>query len=87
MGFIVDKNLFKLGKLLNERKIDCMIPDQQQSKDSELICAKAIEMDRIFITSNLKLFNKKNVLKRCCVHYKDNPFRQLDALSGYFGFE
>ena len=26
-GFIVDKNLFKLGRLLQDKGIDCMIPD------------------------------------------------------------
>jgi len=27
-GFIVDKNLFKVGKMLQENKIDCKIPEK-----------------------------------------------------------
>lgn len=71
-GFIVDRNLSKLGKLLKESNIDCEITDMQ---DSENICNRALEKDRIFITSNLKLFNRKSVMNRCCVHYKDSPFK------------
>ena len=84
-GFIVDRNLSRLAKMLQEKGVDCMIPDQSYSQDSEQICSKALETDRIFITSNLKLFNKKSVravravrdaslflARCCCVHYKDN---------------
>jgi uncharacterized protein with PIN domain len=71
-GFIVDRNLKKLGYLLREIGVDCSIPDLN---DSEQICSKALEQDRIFVTSNLKLFNRKSVMNRCCVHYKDNPQR------------
>jgi uncharacterized protein with PIN domain len=83
-GFIVDKNLHKLAKILQEKGIDCIIPD---SNDSEVICSKALEKDRIFITSNLKLFNKKSVMSRCCVHYRDNPYKQYQALKSFFSFE
>jgi len=82
-GFIVDKNLNKLGKMLQEKGISCIIPDTQ---DSERICNKALEQDRIFITSNLNLFNKKNVMK-CCVHYRDNPYKQYLALKEFFSFD
>jgi uncharacterized protein with PIN domain len=68
-GFIVDKNLEKLGEFLKAKNIDCLITDL---KDSEQICSKALETNRVFITSNLKLFNKKSVMNRCCVHFKDN---------------
>lgn len=71
-GFIVDTKLSKLGRLLKENNVDCLIPD---TNDSEKICSMALEKDRIFITSNLKLFNKKNSMNRCCVHYKDNPHK------------
>lgn len=69
-GFIVDRNLQKLCKILQDNKIDCI---QIDSQDSEYICNKAMEKDRVFITSNLKLFNRKSVMNRCCVHYKDSP--------------
>jgi uncharacterized protein with PIN domain len=83
-GFIVDKSLTKLAFLLQEKGIDCLIPDSQ---DSEQICSKALEKDRIFITSNLKLFNRKSVMNRCCVHYKDDPRKQFAALKSFFSFE
>lgn len=71
-GFIVDKNLNKLARMLQEKNIDCVIPD---TTDSEKICSKALEQDRIFITSNLKLFTRKNAMNRCCVHFKDSPHK------------
>mmetsp|Transcript_22294 Transcript_22294/g.34495 ORF Transcript_22294/g.34495 Transcript_22294/m.34495 type:complete len:92 (+) Transcript_22294:2071-2346(+) len=86
-GFIMDKNLFKLGKLLKEKGLDVLIPDQNLSRDSELICARAIEQDLIFVTSNKKLFNQKSVMNRCCVHFKDSPFKQYDALKSFFNFD
>jgi len=86
-GFIVDRNLSRLAKMLQEKGVDCMIPDQSYSQDSEQICSKALETDRIFITSNLKLFNKKSVMHRCCVHYKDNAQRQFLALKSFFSFD
>lgn len=83
-GFLVDKNLTKLGRLLQEKGIDCIVTDLQ---DSEQICSKCLEMDRVLITSNLKLFNKKSVMNRCCVHFKDSPFKQFQALKSFFSFE
>ena len=83
-GFIVDKNLNKLARMLQEKNIDCVIPD---TTDSEKICARALEQDRIFITSNLKLFNRKNAMNRCCVHYKDSPQKQFMALKSFFSFD
>ena len=82
-GFIVDRNLNRLGMFLKEKGIDCIIPD---CNDSEQICSRALEKDRIFLTSNLKLFNRKSVLNRCCVHYKDNPAKQYLALKSFFSF-
>lgn len=84
-GFIVDKNLTKLARMLQEKGIDCEIP--ADTSDSEKICSRALEKDRIFITSNLKLFNRKSVMNRCCVHYKDNPFKQYMAMRSFFSFE
>ena len=39
-GFIVDRNLNKLAKMLQEKGIDCLIPDTQESSQ---ICSKALE--------------------------------------------
>jgi len=83
-GFIVDRNLSKLAHLLKEKGVDCLITNYN---DSEQICSKALEQDRIFITSNLKLFNRKSVMNRCCVHYKDNPAKQFAALKSFFSFD
>ena len=83
-GFIVDRNLDKLGRILQEKKIDCVIPDSHL--DSDQICSKAMELDRVFVTSNLKLFNRKNVMNRVCVHYKDSPYKQYQALQSFFSF-
>ena len=83
-GFIVDKSLYKLGRMLQEKNIDCVIPDTQ---DSEKICSRALEEDRIFITSNLKLFNRKAAMNRCCVHYKNPPHVQFMALKSFFSFD
>jgi hypothetical protein len=84
-GFMVDKNLSKLAKKLQEKGIDCVDPTDTQ--DSEKICGRAIAENRIFITSNLRLFNKKGAMPRCCVHYKDSPEWQYRALNDFFGFE
>lgn len=64
--------------------MDCLIPETQ---DSELICSKAMETDRVFVTSNLRLFNKKSVMNRCCVHFKDSPYKQYLALKSFFSFQ
>lgn len=83
-GFVVDKNLNKLARMLQEKSIDCVIPD---TTDSEKICSLALEKNRILITSNLKLFNRKNAMNRCCVHYKDSPQKQFMALKSFFSFD
>lgn len=70
--------------MMQAKNIDCIIHDSQ---DSEKICSFALEKDRIFVTSNLKLFNKKSVMNRCCVHYKDNPYKQYIALKSFFSFD
>jgi len=78
--------MHKLGRMLQEKGIDCLIHNVD---DSENICSKALETDRIFVTSNLKLFNRKSVLNRVCVHFKDNnkPYKQFMALKSFFSFE
>ena len=83
-GFICDTNVTKLGEVLKEKGINCITG---ASTDSEQICSIALENDYILITSNLKLFNRKSVLNRVCVHYKDNVQKQMMALKGFFSFE
>ncbi len=74
----MDKNLFKVAKMLQEKKVDCKIMDS--SFDSEAICAQAVKDNRILITSNLKLFNKKVALPRVCIAYKASPFSKIIIL-------
>jgi hypothetical protein len=69
-GFIVDKHLLKVGKMLQNRGINCVVLD---TPDSDKICEVAVRENRIFVTSNLKLFNKKTSMPRCCLHYKAPP--------------
>ncbi len=57
---------------MQEKQIDCKIMDADC--DSEIICAQAVKENRIFITTNLKLFNKKVQIPRCCIAYKASPF-------------
>jgi len=83
-GFVVDRNLHKLCRMLKDKGINCI---QLDLSDSEQICSKAMEMDRIFITSNQKLFNRKSVMNRVCVHFRDNPYKQFLALKSFFSFD
>lgn len=78
-GFMLDKNLNKLQKLMKEKGIDAKTIN---TKESDQICAAAIQENRIFITSNLKLFNKKLQMPRCCLFYKSSP--QSKPISPYF---
>ena len=70
-GFIVDKHLAKVGYMLRDNGCDVKI--MPKDTDSEIVCAEAVKDNRIFVTSNLKLFNKKLSMLRCCLHYKANP--------------
>ena len=67
----MDKNLVKVGRMMQSKGIDCKIYD---GMDSDQICEKAIKENRVFVTSNLKLFNKKVSMPRCCIHFKASPF-------------
>lgn len=46
----------KLGKLLQDKGIDCKIVE---TTDLEAVCAQAIEESRVYLTSNMKMFKKK----------------------------
>ncbi len=78
LGFMVDKNLFRIGKMLQDRKIYCHIPDQ--GLDSETICKNAMNDNRVFITTNLKLFNKKLTVPMCCVAFKASPASKTQSI-------
>jgi uncharacterized protein with PIN domain len=74
-GFIVDKNLSKVGRMISDRGYDCKVVD---NADLEKVCEMAIREDRVFLTSNLKIFNKKVQMPRGCLHYKANPFSKYN---------
>jgi uncharacterized protein with PIN domain len=67
---MMDKNLNKVTKLLQEKGVDCKTV---YAAESEQICAAAIQENRIFVTSNMKLFNKKIAMPRVCLFYKSSP--------------
>jgi uncharacterized protein with PIN domain len=70
-GFCVDKYLGKLARLLDSRGVDCKVIQQA---DADLACATAVKENRVFLTSNLKVFNSKQGVPRGCLHYQDTPF-------------
>jgi hypothetical protein len=63
---------------LNSKGIDCKIIEDE--KDSNKIMDIAIKENRIFVTSNMKVFNIKVPMYKCCVHYRAHP------KSNYFSF-
>ncbi len=69
-GFIVDRYLSKVGNKLKQKGVDCKIVD---TDDGNVVCNQAVRENRVFLTSNLKQFNKKISLPRGCLHYKANP--------------
>jgi uncharacterized protein with PIN domain len=71
---VVDKSLAKVGKMLRENGITCVIVD---SDDKYAACAQAIKENKIFLTNNLKAFNKKLSVPAGCLHYKASPFRKF----------
>lgn len=73
-GFLVDKHLFKVGRLMQEKGIDVNV---SEDLESEQLCALAIKENRIFVTSNLKMFNKKISIPRCCLNFKASPHCKL----------
>ena len=73
-GFCVDKHLAKLAKMLNQRDVDCKVIE---IADSDLACATAVKENRVFLTSNLKVFNQKQGVPRGCLHYQETPFSKI----------
>lgn len=79
--------------MLWNRGLDVKVID---SNDGDYVCAQAVKENRIFLTSNLKLFNKKVSVPRGCLHYKAPPkckfqipiiesdIDQFKALAAYF---
>ena len=43
--------------------------------NSDEICNLALEKELVLITCNLDLFNKRTMLNRVCVHYRDSVWQ------------
>ena len=70
-GFIMDKYLSKVGKMLQQKGIDSKIID---SDDANLISSQAVKEGRVYLTNNIKQFNKKVSISCGCLHFKASPF-------------
>lgn len=68
-GFVMDKNMTNLSQMLSSRGIDCVQTDHKMSKEN---CKKALALDKIFITQDIKLFNEKTIMQICCVNKKES---------------
>jgi len=68
-GFIVNQYLSKVAKMIQEKGYDCLVVDT----DGESIAHLAVQENRVMLTDNLKLFNKKITIPRGCLHYKAKP--------------
>jgi uncharacterized protein with PIN domain len=70
-GFVVDSNLAKVGKMIQQRGVDVKI---LASSDAVQTCYVAFKENRVFLTTFLNVFNKKGGVPRGCLHYKATPF-------------
>jgi uncharacterized protein with PIN domain len=70
-GFIVDQNLSKVANLLKENNVDCKV--LEDSADTNQISFIAAQENRIFITNNLKVYEKKQGQPRGCLFARSNP--------------
>jgi uncharacterized protein with PIN domain len=76
-GFIMDKYLSKVGKMLWNKGFEVTVVD---TNDGDEVCAQAIKENRIFLTNNLKISNKKVSVPRGCLHFKAPPHsKQIDC--------
>ena len=73
-GFVVDSNLAKVGKMIQQRGLDVKI---LQSSDAEQACYIAVKENRVFLTTFLNVFNKKVGVPRGCLHFKSPPYGKL----------
>jgi uncharacterized protein with PIN domain len=73
-GMVVDSNLAKLGKMLQQKGVDCKILTAAESGIASQIAHKE---NRVYITSNLRVFNQSGTVPRGCVHFKATPYSKL----------
>ena len=69
LGFCMDKNMVNLSYLLRNRGIICIDTTSKLPQDN---CIVAMNSEKIFVTSDPKLFNEKICMKICCVSKKDS---------------
>lgn len=75
-GFIVNQYLSKVARMIQDKGYDCMIVDT----DGESIAHLAVQENRVMLTDNLKLFNKKITIPRGCLHFKAKPLCKFSTL-------
>ncbi len=47
----------------------------------------AVKENRIYVTTNMKMFNKKVSHPRVCIPFSEKPEAQFEILNGYFKFK
>ena len=57
--------------MLIEKGVKCFV----FQGNSDEICNLALEKELVLITCNLDLFNKRTMLNRVCVHYRDSVWQ------------
>ena len=63
---------------MQKNNINCKIPPFRATSDDA--CNTAVKENRIFVTNNFHLFNKKLVMLRCLVNKKAGPQSKLFQL-------
>lgn len=72
-----------ISKFIRESGFDCISLDRTATTEDIIKAAKA--QDRILITSNVKIFNKKMPVKKVCIK-KGSPTDQFKWVNEFFNF-
>ncbi|TNV82624.1 hypothetical protein FGO68_gene7441 [Halteria grandinella] len=83
-GFIVDKYLITIGKLLIEKGHDCLIIE---SEDHSIMIAQALKDNRVVLTNSLKMQKKLEPHPCGFLNFKAPRFSQFKELCEYFGID
>lgn len=73
-GFIMDKYLSKVGNMLTQKGLNAVVVD---TEDAAIVSAQAVKENRVYLTNNIKHFNKKVSMPCGCLHYRATPFSKL----------
>ena len=70
-GFIMDKYLSKVGKMLEQKGYNALVLD---TEDAAIVSSQAVKENRVYLTNNIKHFNKKVSMPCGCLHFRASPF-------------